>query len=65
MIQPNTNQPYEVLTAFTTRLQIENGPNSLWVVDAPSAQFLGFWQLPLTPDQVDLYKQDPAVSRNI
>jgi hypothetical protein len=62
MIQPITNQPYDVLTGFTARLQSKNDPASLWVVDAPSAQFWGFSQLPLTSDQVDLYKQDPAVS---
>ena len=62
MIEPNPDVSYEVLSSFTIRLKAENDASKLAVVEAPSAQFLAHWYLPLKTSQVEVYKQDPAVS---
>jgi hypothetical protein len=63
VIEPKQGVPYEVLSSFTNRLKAENDPSKLAIAEAPSAQFLAYWYLPLSLDQVDAYKQDPAVSQ--
>lgn len=62
MIQPDYNQDCSVLQNFTHRLKTENDPKRIEVAEAPSIRSLSYWYLALTPNRIDLYKQDPAVS---
>ncbi|PMD28391.1 hypothetical protein NA56DRAFT_696164 [Hyaloscypha hepaticicola] len=59
--QPKPGVPFDTLTSFTNRLETENDPSTITVTEDPSDQFLAYWFLPLLPNQVKTYLQDPSV----
>jgi hypothetical protein len=65
VIQPKPGVPFDTLTSFTNRLETENDPSTITVTEDPGDQFLAYWYLPLLPDQVQTYLQDPAVSAHL
>jgi hypothetical protein len=60
-IMPHFDQPWEVLNAFSERLKKETEPNTLFIVDNPEFKILQMWRQNLTPEQVIVYRKDPAV----
>ncbi|CZR59163.1 uncharacterized protein PAC_09055 [Phialocephala subalpina] len=62
LIIPNNDKPRDVVTSFTERLKAETNASTLWISDAPAADFTAFWCQYLNSTQVDTYKQSPAVA---
>ena len=61
MIEPKLGVSYEILSSFTNRLKAEYDPNKLAVTEDAEDEFLAYWYIPLLPNQVEIYTQDPAV----
>jgi hypothetical protein len=61
-ISPREDVSWEVLERFTERLRYETDPRALEVWDLPGMQTIYYWDVELTPAQVVLYREDPAVS---
>lgn len=61
-IVPNFDATPEVLQAFTAQLKLETNPDTLFVCEAPAANFIAFWYQFLNGTQLAEFKSHPAVS---
>jgi hypothetical protein len=63
-IFPKQNLPWSTVKAFTEKLET-NHPK-VWKngcdVGSDNMRFVMFWELKLSPEQVEMYKNDPVVS---
>jgi hypothetical protein len=60
-ITPRFDQMWEVLNTFSERLKKETDPDTLCIIADPELKTLQMWRQNLTPEQVVLYRKDPAV----
>jgi hypothetical protein len=58
-IQPN-RVDFAILDAFSTRLKQETETDTLFIIQSSNNVY--YWYQDLTPEQVEIYKSDPAVS---
>ncbi|EHK97407.1 hypothetical protein M7I_6822 [Glarea lozoyensis 74030] len=59
-ITPKMDVPWDIVEAFAKRLQDETDKDGLYISGSSEYQLIAFWQLNLTPEQVQKYKEDPA-----